>query len=87
MDGLGGSLVCFDAHLPRPGWSGEDLRLPTGQRTLTALWTGEGEGGEGGNGRKIGGGEIFNKKAKNTQNKQNKTKKEILVGKAVAIQA
>ena len=39
---LCGSLVCLDAHFPRPGWSGEDLGLPTGQGTLTALWTGEG---------------------------------------------
>ena len=46
MDWLCGSLVCFDAHLPRPGWRGEDLGLPTGQGTLTALRTGE--GGEGG---------------------------------------
>ena len=40
-----GFLVCLDAHLPRPGWRGEDLELPTGQETLTALRTGE--GGEG----------------------------------------
>ena len=56
---LCGSLVCLDAHFPRPGWSGEDLGLPTGQGTLTALWT-----GEGGSRREIGGGEdveIFNK--------------------------
>ena len=45
MDWLFGSLVCLDAHLPRPGWRGEDLGLPTGQGTLTALRTGEGEGG------------------------------------------
>ena len=32
----------MDAHLPRPGWKGEDLELPTGQETLTALRTGEG---------------------------------------------
>ena len=38
----------MDAHLPRPGWRGEDLGLPTGQGTLTALRTREGgEGGEG----------------------------------------
>ena len=43
---LFGILVCLDAHLPRPGGSGEELELPTGQETLTALWTGEG-GGEG----------------------------------------
>ena len=44
MDWLCGSLVCLDAHLPRPGWRGEDLGLPTGQGTLTALRTGEGRG-------------------------------------------
>ena len=41
-----GILVCLDAHLPRPGGKGEELELPTGQETLTALRTGEG-GGEG----------------------------------------
>ena len=41
-----GILVCLDAHLPRPGGSGEELEFPTGQDTLTALRTGEG-GGEG----------------------------------------
>ena len=50
----------MDAHLPRPGWRGEDLGLPTGQGTLTALCTGDGGGGgmgEGkGNGRRGGGG-------------------------------
>ena len=57
-------LVCLDAHLYRPGWSGEDLGLPTGQETMTALSTGEGgkEGvggkrGSGGNGMVWGGGE------------------------------
>ena len=52
---LFGTLICLDAHLPRPGGRGE---LPTGQETLTALWTGEG-GGErvGGRGRVLGGGE------------------------------
>ena len=39
-------LVCLDAHLPGPGGWGEELGLPTGQETLTALETGEG-GGEG----------------------------------------
>ena len=39
-------LVCLDAHLPRPGVRGEELELPEGQETLTALRTGE-EGGEG----------------------------------------
>ena len=43
---LFGILVCLDAHLPRPGGSGEELELPEGQETLTALRTGE-EGGEG----------------------------------------
>ena len=32
----------MDAHLPRPGWRGEVLELPTRQETLTALMTGEG---------------------------------------------
>ena len=44
MDRLCESLVCLDAHLPRPGWRGEDLGLPTGQGTLTALKTREGGG-------------------------------------------
>ena len=60
-----GILVCLDAHLPRPGGRGEELELPTGQETLTALRTGEGGGegvrsrrrGSGGNGRVRGGGE------------------------------
>ena len=43
---LFGILVCLVAHLPGPGGRGEELGLPTGQETLTALWTGEG-GGEG----------------------------------------
>ena len=43
---LFGILVCLDAHLSRPGGSGEELELPTGQETLTALRTGEGEGEE-----------------------------------------
>ena len=43
---LFGILVCLDAHVPRPGGRGEELELPTGQETLTALSTGEG-GGEG----------------------------------------
>ena len=34
----------MDVHHPRPGGSGEDLGLPTGQETLTALRTGEGGG-------------------------------------------
>ena len=33
-------------HLPGPGGRGEELELPTGQETLTALRDGEG-GGEG----------------------------------------
>ena len=54
---LFGILVWLDAHLPRPGGRGEELELPTGQKTLTALRTGEG-GGEGvENGRVWGGGE------------------------------
>ena len=44
--GFFGILVCLDAHLPRPGGRGEELELPTGQKTLTALRAGEG-GGEG----------------------------------------
>ena len=48
---LFGNLVCLDDPLPRPGRSGEELELPTGQETLTALWTGEGgEEGVGGAG-------------------------------------
>ena len=43
---LFGILVCLDAHLPGPGGRGEELGLPTGQETLTALRAGEG-GGEG----------------------------------------
>ena len=35
--GFFGILVCLDAHLPRPGGRGEELQLPTGQETLTAL--------------------------------------------------
>ena len=41
-----GDPVCLDTHLPGPGGSGEELDLPTGQETLTALRDGEG-GGEG----------------------------------------
>ena len=36
--------VCLDAHLPWPGGRGEELELPTGQETLTALRDGEGGG-------------------------------------------
>ena len=36
----------MDTHLPGPGGRGEELELPTGQETLTALGDGEG-GGEG----------------------------------------
>ena len=36
----------MDAHLPGPGGRGEELELPTGWKTLTALREGEG-GGEG----------------------------------------
>ena len=38
--------MCLDAHLPRPGGRGEELELPTGQETLTALRAGEGGGEE-----------------------------------------
>ena len=41
---LFGILVCLDAQLPRPGGRGEELKLPTGHETLTALRTGEGGG-------------------------------------------
>ena len=41
---LFGILVCLDAHLPGPGGRGEELELPTGQETLTALRTEEGGG-------------------------------------------
>ena len=41
---LFGILVCLGAHLPRPGARGEELELPTGQETLTALRAGEGKG-------------------------------------------
>ena len=43
---LFGILVCLDAHLPRLGGRVEELELPTGQDTLTALRTGEGGGEE-----------------------------------------
>ena len=36
----------MDAHLPGPGGRGEELELPTGQETLTALADGEGGGEE-----------------------------------------
>ena len=39
-------LVRMDSHLPGPGGRREELELPTGQETLTALRDGEG-GGEG----------------------------------------
>ena len=37
--------VCLDSHLHGPGGMGEELELPTGQETLTALRDGEGGGG------------------------------------------
>ena len=46
MHWLFGSLVCLEAHLPRPGWSREGLELPTEQGTLTSPMTGEGVGRE-----------------------------------------
>ena len=53
---LFGVLVWLDAHLPRPGGRGEELELPTGQETLTALRTGEAEGeGVGGGGEGVRG--------------------------------
>ena len=39
-----GDPVCLDTHLPGPGGRGEELELPTGQETLTALRDGEGGG-------------------------------------------
>ena len=52
----------MDAHLPRPGWRGEDLGFPTGQCTLTTLRT---EAGGVGDVQGVGGKweevEIFNK--------------------------
>ncbi len=47
----------MDARLPRPGWRGEDLGLPTGQGALTALWTGEGGERRGRRGKEMVGGE------------------------------
>ena len=44
----------MDAHLYIPVWRGEDLGLPMGQGTLTALKTRE----KGGGGEEV---EIFNK--------------------------
>ena len=41
-----GDPVCLDACLPGPGGRGEELELPTGQETLTALRDGEGGGEE-----------------------------------------
>ena len=46
----------MDAHLPGPGGRGEELGLPTGQETLTALGDKEGGGEGGGSGRAFGGG-------------------------------
>ena len=52
----------MDAHLYRPGWRRENLGLPTGQGTLTALRTREGGGGEEEEGKgRWGGGGNFNK--------------------------
>ena len=51
----------MDVHLPRPGWREEDLGLPMGQGTLTALRIREGGGhreGEG-KGRHGGGGKLL----------------------------
>ena len=60
----------MDAHLPRPGWSGEGLGLPTWQGTLPSLKEGEGRrasgvaGGEWEKGRKC---KFLNGKIKKTQ--------------------
>ena len=43
----------MDTHLPGPGGSGEELELPTGLETLTALRDKEG-GGEGGEWEGVG---------------------------------
>ena len=47
---LFGTLVYLDVHLPRPGWRGEGLGLPTGQDSLPSLKEGGGgrRGSEGG---------------------------------------
>ena len=55
----------MDTHLPGPGGRGEELELPTGQETLTALRDeeggGEGVGGEWeGVGRRGGNGNFYN---------------------------
>ena len=36
----------MNVQLPRPGWRGKGLGLPTGQGTLTSLRTGERGGGQ-----------------------------------------
>ena len=59
----------MDAHLPGPGGRREELELPTGQETLTAI--GDGEGGGEGVGRRGGNGDFcilinFEKKKKYT---------------------
>ena len=54
---LFGILFSLDAHLPRPGWSGEELGLPTGQGTLPSLRTEGGRERGRGSGREMGGGE------------------------------
>ena len=66
---LCGSLASLDAHLPRPGWMVEDVGLPTGQGTLTALQTGEEGERSGVRRREMGGWEeaetfFFNKENK-----------------------
>ena len=50
----------MDAHLYRPGCKGEDLGLPKGQGTLTALRTRKGGGGVEGEENR-GGEEVDNK--------------------------
>ena len=42
----------MNVHIPRPGGREEELELPTGQETLTALRTGEGVGEGVGRGRR-----------------------------------
>ena len=41
---LFGILFSLDAHIPKPGWRGEGLGLPTGQGALPSLRTGGVEG-------------------------------------------
>ena len=54
---LFGIQFSLDAYLPKPGWKGEGLGLPTGQGVLPSLRTGEWWREDvWGSGRKVGGG-------------------------------